>query len=430
MNNIGIKLSAPTSVELTLTQACNHKCLHCYNPYRKRACSKTSGFTKEQLAIIINELEKNNVWHVTMSGGEPLVRTDVMFETAKLLQNSKITFSMNTNLSLMTNEIADFMQEQLNWDTLILTSLPSVHKELCDKITQTQGSYDNILRGIKICKQHGFKVGINIVISKMNISDLSTIDNFIRENPIDYLCISIVIPPTYDSQNKDYYLSNDDVIQIADALIDINKKYNIDVDSITPLPLCIIKNIDKYINIISTTCSAGLTRCTIDTDGNIFACSHEEKPYGNIFTDGLKSSWNRMDNWRAVETLNPECKECKYLSLCGGECRMMHNIDNKYYQLSNCADIQFTPDEDNMNINHQTTFTVQNDIQIRKEEFGAAIRIKYSEYFITQPVLDFYYILKDIQTFSIADILEFVEENENFYEVLYQLETLGIISRD
>lgn len=426
---IGISLSAPTSVELTLTKACNHKCLHCYNPWREQADCRTSGFSKEQLEIIARELKANDVWHVTLSGGEPLMRPDVLINAAKELKKVGITFSMNTNLTLMTEELAQTLKNDLEWSTLILTSLPSIQPELCDIITQIPGSYERILKGIAICKDYGFKVGINIVISQKNKEDLKNIKEFIAKNRIDYLCISIVIPPVYDSENPDYYLTNEDICTLAESLMEIKTKYGIDVDSITPLPICILKDVNKYMEIISTTCSAGLTRCTIDTDGNIFGCSHEEVPYGNIFTDGLKAAWDKMDNWRYGEKLNPECKECKYLAICGGECRMMKNEENRYYKLDKNADIKYTPTETDNTIENTTSFKVNTNVKIRKESFGAAIRINYSEYFITEEILQLYYLLKDLNTFKVEGLFEYVDDKESLMEILTYLEDINMITR-
>lgn len=426
---LGISLSAPTSVELTLTKACNHKCLHCYNPWREQADCKTSGFTKEQLDIIACELKKNDVWHVTLSGGEPLMRPDVLINAAKALKEAGITFSMNTNLTLMTEELARTLKEDLEWSTLILTSLPSIQPELCDTITQIPGSYDRILKGISICKDYGFRVGINIVISQKNKADLANIQEFIAKNRIDYLCISIVIPPAYDNENPDYYLNNEDICNLANSLMEIKRKYGVDVDSITPLPICILKDVNKYMEIIATTCSAGLTRCTIDTDGNIFACSHEEEPYGNIFVDGLKPAWEKMTNWRLGEKLNPECKECKYLAICGGECRMMKNQDNQYYKLDKNADILYEPPGADSTIEFSTIFTVNHNVKIRKEDFGAAIRVAYSEYFITEEILQLYYLLSELDTFKVAELFVHVDDSELLTEVLTYLEDINVISR-
>lgn len=426
---LGISLSAPTSVELTLTKACNHKCLHCYNPWREQADCKTSGFSKEQLEVIAEELKKNDVWHVTLSGGEPLMRPDVLINAAKALKNVGITFSMNTNLTLMTEELAKTLKEDLEWSTLILTSLPSIRADLCDEITQIPGSYDRILKGISICKDYGFRVGINIVISQKNKADLKNIKDFIAKNRIDYLCISIVIPPAYDSENPDYYLNNEDICELADSLMEIKRKYGVDVDSITPLPICILKDVNKYMEIIATTCSAGLTRCTIDTDGNIFACSHEEVPYGNIFVDGLKPAWEKMTNWRMGEKLNAECKDCKYLAICGGECRMMKNQDNMYYKLDKDADIIYDPPGADNTIELSTVFCTNGNVKIRKEYFGAAIRVGYSEYFITDEILQLYYILKEMNVFAVAELLDYVDDSELLSEVLTYLQDINVISR-
>lgn len=65
---------------------------------------------------------------------------------------------------------------------------------------------------------------------------------------------------------------------IADILEQVHSRYGIRVGSVTPFPLCILRNISKYKNIVSASCAAGISRCSIDAiTGDISACTHEEK---------------------------------------------------------------------------------------------------------------------------------------------------------
>ena len=35
MNKFAVELTTPTSVDIAVTRRCNHRCVHCYNVWRK-----------------------------------------------------------------------------------------------------------------------------------------------------------------------------------------------------------------------------------------------------------------------------------------------------------------------------------------------------------------------------------------------------------
>ena len=421
-------LKSPLSIELTLTRKCNHKCVHCYNPWRNEEQVEKNIITKRQIDFIVNELKQNDVWHVTISGGEPLIESEKMFYLIEQLNKADITYSINTNLTLMDNNKADILLKKYNHKTLFLTSLPSSIPKICDKITQIDGSFDRIIHGINVCKSHGCKVGINMVMTKINIDNLDHLYKFLKEYKIDYLSISLVIPPSYDINNNNYYLTENDIIKMANSLIKFHDELGIDVDSVTPIPLCVLKDINKYKSIFSTSCSAGISRCNIDCVGNVFACSHEVKPYGNIFDLGLKKIWDNMTKWRNFENLNEECRQCKYVSICGGECRMMTAClgKQKYKLEKDAIECGFNNDVV-INIDYDQKFILNKNIKIRTEEFGAVIRIGYDDYFLSSLMFELYKHLTKIEIFSINDLKNIVVIDSNFLEVFYYFIEIGLI---
>ena len=436
MENIStLKLKSPTTIEMTLTKECNHKCLHCYNPWRSEKKGEKQYFTKEQLKKFARELKDNEVWHVTISGGEPLTYFEALKNTTKEFDKNGIEYSVNSNLTLLTDEVASYLKQCKEFTNFILTSLPSIEEKTCDEITQVKGSYQRILKGIKLAKKYHIEVGINMVISKRNINDLNTITTFLKKFDIDYVSISLVIPPAYDQYNEAYCLTNNDIIMVADKLLEINKINKIAVDSVTPIPLCIIKNIDKYKNIINTSCSAGISRCTIDTNGDVFACSHEDKPYGNIFKEKLSEIWKRMDMWRNCENLNDECKQCAYLNICGGECRM-HNKKNKNKKYTLNHNAEFVLDDDHLikelskPISKEQGYII-NHYKERKESFGSAIRINYNEYFIDKEIIELLDFIKTTigEKFFLKDLEGKIEFNQELYLALNFLEDNRIITK-
>ena len=164
-------LKAPTHVELTITEKCNHKCKHCYNAWRD-STSEKGVISFKQREYILQELIKNQVIYVTLTGGEPLLDQENLFWFIEKFRENNIGIGLNTNLSLMNDKIADRLVNDYNWGNTILTSLPGFTEEECDCVTQVQGSLRNIEKGIDVCHNHGIDVGVNVVVTKNNIDKL------------------------------------------------------------------------------------------------------------------------------------------------------------------------------------------------------------------------------------------------------------------
>lgn len=427
------RLAAPTTVNLVLNKDCNHKCAHCYNPWRdtKQEVYEINDY-KTRIDIISEELVNNGVWSAILTGGEPLMHSDVLFYCIKRLSESGISMGLNTNLTLINQKIIDDLKV-LNWQNIVLTSLPSLDESICDEITGVKGSYKRIINGIKLCTENGLRVGINTVLTKKNIDDLPQYASFIDSYNIEYVSISAVIPPVYDSYNNDYYLSNEDYIELAETLLYLKDKKGIDVGSVTPIPLCVIKDIDKYISIIDTTCTAGLNVCTIDlTTGDIFACAHEEQSYGNIFDDGLLSAWNKMERWYKLDNLNDECKLCDWLFMCGGECRMIKANCKKEtkYKLNKNAMIPPLSNnaQDEVNINENDQLYISFD-HVRIDNDKVVVKSGYTETIISKKLYGFCLTFKNLGIFNLSDIRKYVQDFESAKPTIIVLMQRGIIRK-
>ena len=108
---------------------------------------------------------------------------------------------------------------------------------------------------------------------------------------------------------------------------------------------------------------------------------------------------------------------------------MMKNQDNQYYKLDKDANILYEPPGVDTAIDRNTRFSVKQQVKIRKEDFGAAIRVGYSEYFITEEILQLYYLICELKTFNVAELYEYVDNAEALSEVLTYLEDIDIICR-
>lgn len=429
VTTISKQLKAPTSVDLCITKRCNHRCVHCYNPWRfETEPSLLREIEPKEVELIVGELEKNEVWSVTITGGEPLCVQPSLFSFCDSLFDKGFDLNLNTNLSLMTNEIAKHLVSRYDWQSTILTSLPGLTPDVCDSITQVRGSYQKIVKGIDCAKNAGIPVGVNVVVSRSNLSDLEDLKNFARDFDLDYVSVTRAIAPCYDLDNKIFYLSENEIKYLADCLIDIQDSLGIDVGSVTPFPACVL-NDEKYIGLVSAKCAAGLSRCSIDAvSGDISACTHEDISYGNIYKDGLLSAWDAMSGWRRGLNLHSACKECASLPFCGGECRMISGHEQcKNYKLKN--DIKFltkSPMKRAATL-EEGVYEYNPKTRMRVEEFGRTIRVGWNECYVGENVGKFVDCLRSVGSLPLAELQKMVPKEQDLLVVMSVLLELGVL---
>lgn len=305
------------AVTLEITKKCNHRCTFCYNIVNE----SSKDVTMEQIDIVIDKLWKYGIERITITGGEPyIVRAQTEYLILELLKKN-FDVCLNTNLTLIDDECASFLEKTIGHNNIVYSSIPSVVKEKCDEITQSPGSYVRIQNGLEICRKHNIKVGLNMSVSQINIDDLPFIASFLRDNPVDSFTLFPVIPPVYDRNNIIHSNDADNLRYVADTLLNIHQEFGIVVGSIRPLPRCIIGNDSKYNIIRGSRCTTGQERFAIDLcTGDVEACSQENKKYGNIYYDSIESCFEQMKEWRDDKFLAEVCHSCKYLKDCGGMC--------------------------------------------------------------------------------------------------------------
>ena len=120
------------SVVVEVTQACHHRCLHCYNFWRSRRApvKDPQTLSRPEILDVIRKVRRDTpLRQVVLSGGEPLLRPDLP-EIAGDLAAEGLNVVVITNGTLLTDEIL----ERFPADTVFEFTLFSVDANLHDKI--------------------------------------------------------------------------------------------------------------------------------------------------------------------------------------------------------------------------------------------------------------------------------------------------------
>lgn len=314
--------SAPTVINLEMTEACNVKCRHCYNPWREEHAGKFN-LDEKKIDYLIDEFVKNKVFHVILSGGEPLAKfKELCYALEKLVANN-ISTSLNSNLMLATPEKMKKLKD-IGLDH-VLTSWFSYFPTETDYITTYKGSFQKIVDGIKTTIAAGIRVSANTIVTQLNHETIYKSGKFLNSLGVSQFFAHRVIPPAYDRKDvkKQHSAKQEIAKQSLDELLRLKNEFGMSVGTLINYPLCMIGDLQKYQDFVGRGCPTQQGhRFNINSNGETHGCVMEDKNYGNVYEVGLKEAYAKTSSWRNESYLFEGCKGCHYIDVCQSGCRM------------------------------------------------------------------------------------------------------------
>ena len=166
-----------TYLRVSVTDRCDFRCIYCMSE-DMTFLPKSEVLTLEELARVCAAFVERGVRKLRLTGGEPLVRRNIMWLFRELGQHLRTgaldELSLTTNGSQLVryaDELVDAGVRRVN------VSLDTLDRDKFHDITRW-GDLDKVLEGIKAAQQAGLHVKINTVALK-GIND-GEFDRFIR----------------------------------------------------------------------------------------------------------------------------------------------------------------------------------------------------------------------------------------------------------
>ncbi|MDR2695438.1 MAG: 12,18-didecarboxysiroheme deacetylase [Deltaproteobacteria bacterium] len=165
-----------------MTRRCNLRCVHCY----ARALDErgTDAVSTEQAKALIDDLAAYGAPVMLFSGGEPLVREDVV-DLAKHATGKGMRAVISTNGTLITRQKARELKEVgLSYVGISLDGGEAVH----DKFRAVPGAFAKALEGIANCQAEGLKVGLRFTINRRNAGEVPVLFDLVRDLEVPRIC--------------------------------------------------------------------------------------------------------------------------------------------------------------------------------------------------------------------------------------------------
>ncbi|NMB78257.1 MAG: radical SAM protein, partial [Methanomicrobiales archaeon] len=153
----------PLEGSLDFTYRCNNNCRHCWLRIPAGSPKKQRELTLDEIIHIVDEARGMGCRSWSLSGGEPMIRPDFP-EIFDYVTKKSASYSLNTNGTLITPEIAELMTRKGRKMVALYGASEAVH----DHITRKKGSYKATMKGFSLLQDAGAKFVVQLVPMKDN----------------------------------------------------------------------------------------------------------------------------------------------------------------------------------------------------------------------------------------------------------------------
>ena len=201
-------------LRLSVTDRCNFRCIYCMNEKAKFLC-KAHVLSLEELAQVGRSFVRLGVKRIRLTGGEPLVRSNVLKlvqELGELKSQGLQELTMTTNGSQLQRFSKPLRQAGLDRLNISLDTLKTSRFRFLTR----RGKLTEILSGIDAACAAGFtRIRLNIVVMKgRNWDEVEDMVDFATERALD-LCFIEEMPigGLKYRELSETYVSNEQVLE-------------------------------------------------------------------------------------------------------------------------------------------------------------------------------------------------------------------------
>lgn len=172
--------------DLILGYTCNNDCIHCFNReilglFKNSNLKKDKSF--EDIRKLIEDFKEKGIAKVTLTGGEPTIRSDFL-EILSLLRNNNFKVVLQTNGRTFSSSKFVERMVQIIPDIEINVSFHHTKEDCFDRISRVKGSYYQTVKGIDNLLAAKLNFLLRTVITKQNYAALESVVEFCLEKDI------------------------------------------------------------------------------------------------------------------------------------------------------------------------------------------------------------------------------------------------------
>ena len=259
-------------LRISVTDRCNLRCVYCMPKEGLSQIGHDDVLRYEEILRIARIAAKKGISKIRITGGEPLVRKNIISLVSDINNINGIEdISITTNGVLLKKCAAQLKKAGLK---RINISLDSLEKNKYSEITRG-GNLDDVLKGITEAKINGFNpIKINFVPLKgINDNEIATIAKLTMERPVHIRFIEFMPVNVKNKWNNDHYIPSE---KIKKGLEEIAPLLSVERDEHTgPARMFKFQNAKGQIGFISPLSNHFCDSCNrlrLTADGKLRTC--------------------------------------------------------------------------------------------------------------------------------------------------------------
>ncbi len=258
---------------LRVTSRCNLQCLHCYSA----EVNCENELKTHEVKSAIDILLKNGVNHVTVSGGEPFLRSDI-FDILKY-SSERARTGIVCNGTLLGKGVARRLSGiDISHLMISVDGIGETHDNLRGK-----NSYKRTVKGIFNSLDYGLPLGASTTLTRLNCSHIMDVYDFLRENSIRRWIIEI-LKPVGRARLANICIEKRDEDAVMGILRQLKAKDN---------------DMDISIYDCAGNCSAGIKTISVSPNGDVTPCAFMIRAVcGNVLSDSWSAIAEKINQFR------------------------------------------------------------------------------------------------------------------------------------
>lgn len=317
---------------------CNMRCGYCFyaDEAMNRSVYSFGQMTEQTLENVLRrafDFAEGSL-HIGFQGGEPTLRGLPFFRRCASLarelntKNLRVSFAIQTNGLLLDEEWARFFRDEHFLVGLSLDGTAAVHDRM-RKDAFAEGTFDRVLAAAELLKAHNVEFNVLTVVTAYTAKNITRIYPFFRKHGLLYQQYIPCLDPLGEPRGRAEY-------SLTPALYARFMKDLFDLwyDDIAHGRFIYVRHLENLLGALMghppEHCGM-LGRCAmqsvVEADGSVYPCDFyvlDRYRLGNLNTDDYPSVIRALESSNFIrESLAPapECRACRWASLCRGGCR-------------------------------------------------------------------------------------------------------------
>ena len=314
--------------------ACNLRCKYCYYLEKSKLYPHERNMMDDEtlenfIKVYIESQTMQDVlftWH----GGEPMLRPVSYYEKVMELQQKyaggrNIDNSLQTNGTLITDEYAEFFHRN-GWLIGVSIDGPREYHDAYRKQANGGPTFDEVMKGIEILNRHHVEWNAMAVVNRLNGSHPVEFYHFFKKIGCKFIQFTPVVDASKLGELTEYSVKPKQWGEFLCTLFDewVRKdvgEYFVQIFEATLANWC---GVAPGVCSLARYCGhAGV----LEHNGDLYSCDHfvyPEYKLGNIkeqtIMEMMYSDRQLKFGHDKFDTLPRQCKQCKWLFTCNGEC--------------------------------------------------------------------------------------------------------------